>query len=291
MVACGTGSAPTQHDVTVGEMDGTDGEKSVFENMNKLRINTPKREVNKAELGCVEKEYDSHVHWGTPLVHDVLTPTTIRFTKASFQEMAGEFECSGTAGLMIHYGANDANKTLSLAYSMVCMTLDEEEEGTYGEDIHLYVTDSAGSLVKFGFATSIWQDEQGKDFQENVVVDSYDDSLFRYIYKEINGHSIHKVTEIDELIEHNELVDTDFVEVVPIAEPLVWAKTDRGAGFIMRTCLVAVKDNSRRITSDPQTPPNGRLTDRGTDLGAVCPPLCNDVAFPQYGVAIRKGCP
>jgi len=191
---------------------------------------------------------------------------------------------------MIRFGADATNKTLSLAYTFACMQLDENGKGTFAEDEKLYVINMDDSLIEYTSPLPDWQAAEGSAFQNNVLVDKYDNNAFQYIYKKDPGHSIHKLSEINDLITDNELAETDFVEIVPIAEPRIWPKYDQGSEFTMRTCLVAIKTNTRRITDDAPSSPGYRLTDRGTDLGSVCPPLCLGVAFPTIGLAVRKSC-
>lgn len=292
LVGCGSDPEANEPRTVDEEGDGMVDQKDANGFDMSLWFLTPDVEVSKKELSCVEQEYADHVHWGKPHAHQQLTSAIIRFTEESYRKLESGFTCGEgeTPGLMIRFGADSENKALSLAYGFVCMNLDDNGKGTFVEDDKLYVINEDDSLVGSTSSLSDWQAAQGKAFQDNVLVDKYDNKAFQYIYKDYRGHTIHKLSEINDLIAHNELAGTDFVEIVPIAEPRIWPKYDQGSEFTMRTCLVAVKAGSRRITDDVPPSPASRLTDRGTDLGSVCPPLCLSVTFPAHGVAIRKSC-
>jgi hypothetical protein len=129
-----------------------------------------------------------------------------------------------------------------------------------------------------------------KAFQDHILVDRYDADVFTKVYAGVDAHSIFKVATINALIADNDLGDDDFVEVVPIAEPLAWIAPDRGGDFTVRTCLVAVDKATglRLINNAPSTKP--RFKNRGCDMGSTCPPSCSMVTFLLSGVALRKSC-
>lgn len=280
LVACGGGTNP--------EVPTT----STTTDSAAIAITLPNSAVTAKELACVQKEYVEKVHWGTPASHSGLTAKVIRFTVASYNQLMNATNCGNNkkVGLMVHYGANASEKALSFAYSVVCMELDGNNEGTYTMDSVISVIDSNDRLVAAPIGISQWRQTVGKVFQENIVVDKYDNNRFQYIYRDTYGHITFTKEQVDDVIAHNALGGTDHVEVVPIAEPLVWPRTDRGADFTLRTCLVGQKDGIRRIDDVVQPAGAGVFAMRGSDLGSACPPLCDVVAFPSSGVAVRASC-
>lgn len=282
--ACGGTEQPSGSDPGTVQKAGDQGA------MAGLRL--PQQAVTAWELGCVTREFKGQVHWGTPAAHDTIELRTLRFTVESYRIQAAELVClpEQTPGLVVHFGADAPNKTLSLAYSFVCMDLDSIDEGRYVLDDKICLTDANDELDGSNMTLADWRSTIGKTFQDNIVVDKYDHDRFQYIYKDVDGHMVFKLRQIDDLIRDNALAATDHIEVVPIAEPLTWPKTDRGADFTMRVCLVALKGNVRQISDAPQGAGDGRFTKRGSDLGSACPPLCDVVAFASSGVEVRKSC-
>jgi len=255
----------------------------------------PGPDVKAGQLTCAVNEFASHVRWVGIADTSAVASRSYRFNVASFKSMTDGAGCSGTdnAGFMIRFGADLGKKTLDFAYQIVCMDLewkDELEQGTYLPSGDLYETDPSGMLVVSPMSVSDWLNGPSTVFQEHIVVDRYDTDVFTKVYAGVNAHSIFKVATINALIADNELGDDDFVEVVPIAEPLAWVSSDRGGDFTVRTCLVAVKKTTgqRLIDNSPSTKP--RFKNRGCDLGSGCPPNCDIATFTLTGVALRKSC-
>lgn len=249
--------------------------------------------VTKTELECAEKEFTDMVHFGTPSVHTSIAKDTIQFEVGSYNDLKATIDtCQHTPGLVIHYGLDSASKALSFAFSAVCMHL-SGIEGTYSiPSAPLYVLDAGGKFDATVFTDlNAWRNGPGQYFQDNIVVDKYDNGSFQAIYANTDGHMVYKFDQIDALISDNGIGANDFVEVVPVAEPEKWAKVDKGADFSMKTCLVSRADNTRLIDVGPGPGSPGQFKLRGTDLGSACPPLCGGaVLFATEGVDVRKSC-
>lgn len=255
----------------------------------------PGPDVKAGQLTCAVNEFASHVRWVQANDTTAVSARTHRFTVGSYKEMLNASSCSGTEqqGLMIRFGGDDQSKALQFAYQVVCMELewvDETEEGPYTPINDLYEADAFGELSVSSMGEAGWLSGPSKAFQDHILVDRYDADVFTKVYAGVNAHSIFKVATINALIADNDLGDDDFVEVVPIAEPLAWIAPDRGGDFTVRTCLVAVdKATGLRLINDSvSTKP--RFKNRGCDLGTGCPPNCGTATFTISGVALRKGC-
>jgi hypothetical protein len=247
---------------------------------------------SQTEVYCTIDEFRNLVHHGTPSAHSEIAETTIQFTVGSYQAIVGEMPiCIDTMGMVIHYGFDAEADTLSLAFSFACMTIDKDDMGWINTpDSPLYTIDENNKLSAVPTTLTEWRGSIGKAFKDNIVVDKYDHKKFQYIYKDIDPYMVYKFSQIDNLIEHNKLASTDWVEVVAIAEPIVWPKPDRGAYFSMRTCLVA-KDATGRLINDTPPPAGSMYENRGSDLGSPCPVACGDYAvFMSKGVDIRSTC-
>jgi hypothetical protein len=255
----------------------------------------PGPDVKAGQLTCAVNEFASHVRWVQANDTSAVSARTHRFTVGSYKAMLNTYACTGTEqqGLMIRFGGDDQQKSLVFAYDVVCMDLDwqyEIEEGPYTTANSLYEVDASGDLILSPKSVGDWLDGPSKAFQDHILVDRYDTDVFTPVYAGVDAHSIFKVSTINALIADNDLGDDDFVEVVPIAEPLAWVAADRGGDFTVRTCLVAVdKATGLRLINDSvSTKP--RFKNRGCDMGSTCPPSCSMVTFPLSGVALRKSC-
>ena len=253
---------------------------------------TPKRAVTAKELSCVEGEFGTHVHWGTSSTHVPLDTQVIRFTVESYVALRDARTCKGDSllGLMVHYGADTSAKAkrVSLAFSMVCLA-QPDTIGQSGYRIHepLYAIDANAKLAMANTTMGAWRSWMGKRFQDSVVVDTKDDSVFDQRYQGLDAHMIFRCSDIDTLIAHNQLAPTDHLELVPIAEPVSWDAHNRGEDFSMHLCLVAQMAGQRLISDSAGTK---TFEKRGSDLGSACPPTCVKAAFPDSGVAVRPGC-
>ena len=262
-----------------------------------ITILTPRTDVTKSELYCGEQEFDSLVHWGNPATHVPMTGSIPRFTVGSFQALLPNQSCSGNEelGFLVRYGAD--NGALKFAYRFVCMTLQNvqgTDEGNFTEidpgNDAMYEVDGSEDLQP-GQSVKAWNDGYGLGLQNNVVVDKYDHNRFQKIYQTDAGFAVHRVSAINALIADNSLQEEDYIQVVPIAEPLSWPQAHRGADFSIHTCMVAFDKqlNERVIDSDPV--PTRPLEGRGSDLGSACPPMCYDhLAFPTTGINMRSAC-
>ncbi|MEZ4739098.1 MAG: hypothetical protein R2818_07000 [Flavobacteriales bacterium] len=285
LAACGGGQGHGRSDA---EKEGAD--TAAVAHGAELRF--PEPAVSAKELACAEAEFAGKVHYGTPAAHDTIIPTTIQFTVESYRAIAaGLSNCSDTLGMVIHYGFDPDADTLSLAFSFACMTIDKDDMGTINTpDQPLYIIDKAHKLIAVSGSLTAWRTAQGKAFRENIVVDKYDQDKFQNIYKDFDPYMVYKFSRIDSLIKHNSLKPTDRVEVVAIAEPEVWPKTDRGAYFSMHTCLVA-RTSAGRIIDDTTHVPAAMYAARGADLGSPCPVACGGyVVFLDKGVDVRASC-
>lgn len=256
----------------------------------------PGPDVKAGQLTCAVNEFASHVRWwvqGNDT--SAVAARTHRFTVGSYYAMLDAFTCKAAEqmGLMIRFGGDDQQNSLVFAYEVVCMDLawrSETEEGPYIPTDSLYEADYSGVLTRSSKGVADWLAGPGEAFQDHILVDRYDEDVFTKVYAGVNPHSIFKVATINALIRDNNLGDDDFVEVVPIAEPLAWVAPERGGDFSVRTCLVAVdKTTGQRLINDSGTT-KPRFKNRGCDLGSTCPPSCSLVTFPLSGVAIRKSC-
>lgn len=252
-----------------------------------LEPNPPEKDVK-----CAITEFVNLVHHGTPSAHSKINVTSIRFTVESYQQAKASLSgCTETTGMVIHYGFDPVADTLSLAFSFACMDIDADGMGPINTpDSPLYVIDANRKLGPVTTTLKDWRDSVGKAFRDNIVVDKYDHDKFQYIYKETNGYMAYKLQQVDDLIAHNNLSKTDWVEVVAIAEPLFWPKPNRGADFSMRTCLVAYDSNGRML-ADTNPPLGTPYQNRASDLGSPCPVACGDYAiFQDKGIDVRKPC-
>jgi hypothetical protein len=250
--------------------------------------------VTEREVYCAEEEFKKIVGHGTTTNPDPIVTPAITFSVESFRELKADFmpSCNDTSGLVIHYGFDITGKTLSLAFSAVCIDL-KDDVGEYAiPETPLYVLDSNSKFIPApqGSLTA-WRAGPGKAFQEQVVVDKYDHKRFQLIYADKFAHMVYTFGQVDSLIIDNQLIASDYVEVVPVAEPERWSTMDRGADFSMKTCLVAVDRTGRRLKNTPHAPGEGKFKDRGSDLGSACPPLCDGWAlFAKRGTDVRKNC-
>lgn len=253
-------------------------------------------QVKADELACAVQEFNTKVHVGTPADHAALAPTTIQFTVGSYNafKAANQASCDGVPGMAIHYGLNAATNQLSFAFSFVCMEL-VDDIGPYSvPNAPLYVpTQQNGwALATGALILSTWRSSLGQAFKNRIVVDEYDNNAFQNIYTNTFSHMVYKLSQIDVLIEDNHLGEQDWIEIVPVAEPEKWSIQHRGALFSLKTCLVAKNETGRMVSNDEASPGDGVFRMRGSDLGAACPPLCNNMAvFTAHGVALRNGCP
>ncbi len=244
-----------------------------------------------SDLDCAEAELNAVVHYGTPAQHQALSPHTIQFTRQSYEEIRNDFtpgQCEpGRSGLAILYGFDPEAHHVVCAFSFVCMDL-VDDIGPYTIPQTPLYTIQNNALTTTTMTLDQWWAGPGQAFQENIVVDKYDNNAFQSIYTDQRPHVVYKLEQVDSLIADNHLGEADRVEVVLVAEPEAWSKLDRGANFSMKTCLVAVDQTGRLIGNEAN---NGTYAMRGADLGSACPPMCADIAvFQGRGVDVRAGC-
>lgn len=247
--------------------------------------------VIQSDLACAEAELNEVVHYGTPAKHQPLSPHTIQFTRQSYEEIRNDFtpgQCEPErSGLAILYGFDAEAHHVVCAFSFVCMDL-VNDIGPYTIPQTPLYTIQNNALTATTMTLDQWWTGPGQAFQENIVVDRYDNDAFQFIYTDERPHMVYKLEQVDSLIADNHLGAADRVEVVLVAEPQAWSKLDRGALFSMKTCLVAVNGTGRLIGNESN---DGTYAMRGADLGSACPPMCTGIAvFQSKGVDVRASC-